>query len=293
MLPEKIAVWSPAWNAVVEPFHQLAVTIVVGFEEDAAQAQNVALTFRPNSARDRYAKQHLIAGLEPLVPGHEAGTLGNGESVAICKDLDFPATVRHDAHAGSTTIAFVPAWDFVRDSDTHAALAIFRGVENGFAVVRSARQGVMTVSDAQGRLIARAMSNPGGPALLIASVSPGPGPTIYNRIGDCFAWLCALTSLVMFAAIARAGERCLGPNPAELLKNFDNAVDDLIHSAQRGIDRYDRREADRREYRNLIGAQMLEIVRHVGARFDEQRRKMLVQQIAQPFILRHGLEERP
>jgi apolipoprotein N-acyltransferase len=61
----------------------------------------------------------------------------------------------------------------------------------------------MTFSDAQGRLVARAVSNPRRPELLVASVSPGPGPTIYTRIGDCFAWLCALASLIMLAVIAR------------------------------------------------------------------------------------------
>ena len=42
------------------------------------------------------------------------------------------------------------------DGWIHARMAVMRGVENGFAVVRSAFLGVEAVSDAQGRLLASA-----------------------------------------------------------------------------------------------------------------------------------------
>jgi len=88
----------------------------------------------------------------------------------------------------------VPANDFVKDGWIHARMAVMRGVENGFAVVRSAFNGVQTVSDAQGRVLARASTVRPGMVRLSATVALGPGPTLYTRIGDVFAWACVLTA---------------------------------------------------------------------------------------------------
>jgi apolipoprotein N-acyltransferase len=127
--------------------------------------------------------------------------------VAICKDLDFPRTLRADAVAGGAEgdirILAVPASDFVADGWIHARMAVMRGVENGFAVVRSAFKGLETVSDAQGRILARADTNAPGIARLRAAVPPGPGATLYTRIGDLFAWLCVAAALAVVAAAFR------------------------------------------------------------------------------------------
>jgi apolipoprotein N-acyltransferase len=129
--------------------------------------------------------------------------LGNGRSVAICKDLDFPRTLRSDAKFGSIRLMAVPANDFVKDGWIHARMAIVRGVENGFAVVRSAFNGLQTVSDAQGRVLARASTVQPGMVRLSAEVPLGPGPTLYTRIGDVFAWLCVALALGFTALLLR------------------------------------------------------------------------------------------
>jgi apolipoprotein N-acyltransferase len=78
-----------------------------------------------------------------------------------------------------------------------------RGVENGFAVVRSAFNGLETVSDAQGRVLARASTVKAGMVRLSAEVPLGPGPTVYTRIGDVFAWFCVALSLVLGALLIK------------------------------------------------------------------------------------------
>jgi len=100
----------------------------------------------------------------------------------------------------------VPANDFVKDGWIHARMAVMRGVENGFAVVRSAFNGLETASDAQGRVL-------GAPARcsrawrgLSAQVPLGPGPTLYTRIGDVFAWMCVLTAFLLGFLAIRALE---------------------------------------------------------------------------------------
>jgi apolipoprotein N-acyltransferase len=112
--------------------------------------------------------------------------------------MDFPTTVRTDAAMGARLMG-VPAGDFGTDAWLHARMSIMRGVENGFALVRAANEGLVTASDAQGRLIATKMDTPAGLTMVVADLPLGPGPTLYTRIGDVFPWLCVvLISLSVF-----------------------------------------------------------------------------------------------
>lgn len=211
ILPEKIAVTEPAWTAVDATLRvalQDHSRIVVGFQDDSTVSQNVALIFEADGRMERYAKQRLIAGFEPLVPGNVPGLLGNGRAVAICKDMNYQGLIRRDVAGRGVSIVFVPAWDFVKDRATHANMAVMRGVEDGFAVVRAARQGLMTISDAQGRILASAASKPDSPVVLVAGVPPGRGTTVYAAIGDAFAWCCGgLTLALAFGIISTCGRR--------------------------------------------------------------------------------------
>jgi apolipoprotein N-acyltransferase len=50
-------------------------------------------------------------------------------------------------------VMLVPAWDFdYLDAWMEARTTVVRGIENGYAVVRSSREGFLTVSDAYGRI---------------------------------------------------------------------------------------------------------------------------------------------
>jgi len=155
--------------------------------------QNRAFAFLPDGTIETYAKRHPLLPFETEVPGREPGLLGSGYATQICKDMDFPDTVRGTAAAG-VRLMIVPADDF----------AIMRGVENGFAVLRSAFDGLETVSDAQGRAVARASTTQAGMVALTADVPLGPGPTLYTRLGDVLPWLCAaLSVLIGVRAFAR------------------------------------------------------------------------------------------
>jgi apolipoprotein N-acyltransferase len=73
-------------------------------------------------------------------------------------------------------------------------------------VVRSAFNGLETVSDAQGRILARASTVQTGMVRLSAEVPLGPGPTLYTQIGDIFAWVCVLASALLgFLALRAKG----------------------------------------------------------------------------------------
>ena len=162
VLPEKLATLTPEWRGpVLAPLATAArearVRIVAGFDDEDTN-HNRAIVFDPDGTVSTYDKRRLVVGLEVARPGDHAGWLGGGLGVAICKDMDFPQMIRNDARSG-IRLMLVPAEDFYVDRWMHARIAIMRGVENGFAVVRAARKGDVTISDDRGRLLARAASS--------------------------------------------------------------------------------------------------------------------------------------
>jgi apolipoprotein N-acyltransferase len=203
VIPETALAADPAWrDRALAPLAAVArenkVTIVAGVVS-VKPWRNTAFSFLPDGSQHSYDKRHLLPPAEDRYrPGRGPGLIGNARAVAICKDLDFPGTLRSDAlnDKGGIRLMAVPANDFVKDGWIHARMAVMRGVENGFAVVRSAFNGVQTVSDAQGRVLARASTVQPGMVRLSADVPLGPGPTLYTRIGDVFAWACVLTAFL-------------------------------------------------------------------------------------------------
>jgi apolipoprotein N-acyltransferase len=213
VLPEKFAGVTPAYEAAARALLRDAarahtVTIVAGLNLlGGAERRNVALVFGPGGDQVlAYDKQHLGPGLEAGYRRGSATGLVAGAAVptgvAICKDLDFSGLGRAYAAAG-VGLLLVPAWDFVRDGWLHSRMALVRGVEGGYAVARSANDGLLTVSDARGRVLAERASGDSAEVLLAGVVPVGQGGTLYSRGGDWFAWL----SIVAAACTVAAGRR--------------------------------------------------------------------------------------
>ncbi len=210
VLPEKFVGVTPAYADSARAIfaavaRQRHVTIVAGFNAiGGSKLRNVAVVFGSDGGVAlEYDKVHFIPGLEDgyrrggvvgLVPGADVPT-----GVAICKDLDFVPLGRAYARAG-VGLLLVPAWDFVNDGWLHSRMAVVRGVEGGYAVARSATKGLLTVSDARGRILAERASGDAPTVLLTAVVPVGPGGTLYSRTGDWFAWLCIAAALACVAA---------------------------------------------------------------------------------------------
>ncbi|MBW8771194.1 MAG: hypothetical protein JF589_15680 [Gemmatimonadetes bacterium] len=182
--------------------------IVAGFDVTGAERRNAAFTIDENGRVATYTKRHHIPGLESgYTIGGGPGLLDAGESVAICKDMDFQQTLRDDAaagaRAGSLGLMLVPAWDFTTDGWMHARMAVLRGVEGGYAIVRAAANGLLTVSDSRGRLLADRPSGKTTYESVVVDVPRGPGATPYVRFGDVFAWMMGLIGLALVAWSAR------------------------------------------------------------------------------------------
>ena len=90
------------------------------------------------------------------------------------------------------------AW-FGRSSAPHQhfAEAVVRAVENGRWVVRAANTGVSGIISPSGRVVAR--SGLDEVRLLEGTVFARQNRTVYGRIGDGFAWACAIISAVLLA----------------------------------------------------------------------------------------------
>jgi apolipoprotein N-acyltransferase len=211
VIPEKLGVVLESENGNVDPiFQQLAdragATIVVGEVHVAGSAKyNQARIYQPQAPVLSYDKEHMLPPFEsPLTPGTALVTLPKHAEtwgVAICKDMDFTPLSRKYGKAG-VSLMLVPGWDFNMDRSWHGHIAVMRGVEDGFSIVRAAKDGYLTVSDNRGRVVAESRSDAAAFATLLASVPAVHSATVYLLFGDWFAWLaCAL----LVFAIVRIG----------------------------------------------------------------------------------------
>ena len=203
VLPEKVAVLDPdlaaQWQshfAAQAARHKVWIEIGIGILE-GGQPHNVAWLFDPaGRAVTQYEKQILAPPerAQGYARGHafDLQTIAdNTFGLAICKDMHFASLGRAYGQRGAD-VMLVPAWDFAYlDGWLEARTTVVRGVESGYAVIRAAREGLLTASDAHGRVLAETASSPLPGSLLIADVPLGERlPTLYTRIGNLLGWLC-------------------------------------------------------------------------------------------------------
>jgi apolipoprotein N-acyltransferase len=172
-------------------------TIVVGVSHVSPEfSYNQARVYAPEVQVLSYNKHHLLPPFESIfAPGTTLTMLPKTQGtwgVEICKDMDFNGLSRQYGNAGAA-LMLVPAWDFILDRFSHGHIAVMRGVESGFGIVRAARRGFLTVSDNRGRILAETRSNSAPFATLIADVPAVHDNTVYLMLGDWFAWLTLAT----------------------------------------------------------------------------------------------------
>lgn len=214
VLPEKIALLTTveaqaAAAQIADLARRRSATVLVGLEvrDLGGVYRNQAVLAGPDGRIALYDKQHLVPGREARdLAGHAdllwrtpAGRVG----VAICKDMHFPDLGRSYGGQGAA-VMLVPAWDFVRDAWLSDRLTALRGVESGYAIVRATREGISSLSDSRGRILAEGMSSPG--MTVVTGLAPTTrAPTLYGRVGNLFGWLCVAACVGMIALSPYAG----------------------------------------------------------------------------------------
>jgi len=149
------------------------------------------------------------------VPGPEAALTRRGDgrlptlatpygrlAGAICYDMDFPALVRPAGRAGAD-VMLVPSHDWWELGDLHADIAVFRAVENGFALVRPDNDAISVATDCYGRTLGTLDYFATADRDIVAHVPSRGARTIYSRVGDLFAWLAAAVLIVVILIAAR------------------------------------------------------------------------------------------
>ncbi|GAA2132446.1 nitrilase-related carbon-nitrogen hydrolase [Glycomyces algeriensis] len=184
------------WSALAV---ESGIDLVLGLAIDqGAGTVNAAVWLPADGAGPaEYHKQHLIPGLEDWMTASDAGpTFVAGErwALTICKDLDHAGTISEYGDAGAGLV-LAPALDFTVDGWWHSRVAVTRGVEQGFSLVRAGQIGLMTVSDASGEVLAE------DERLAIADVPTGHVATVYGRLGN---WFLFPVLLILLAGVAAA-----------------------------------------------------------------------------------------
>jgi apolipoprotein N-acyltransferase len=210
VLPEKMALL-PTGEATLwqKHFAELAAMLKVRLLASVSIAEgqhpvNLAWLFEADGSQvASYEKQRLAP--PERRQSYRAGTAyairnvaGYNYGLAICKDMHFASLGRGYGQRGAA-VMLVPAWDFnFMDQQLEARTTLTRGVENGYAVVRVAREGLLTVSDAYGRMLAEQQSAalPGSELLATLPVSAQLS-TLYTRIGNLLGWLCVAAAVAL------------------------------------------------------------------------------------------------
>lgn len=196
VLPEKIAMLAPPQAdkakhrlAALADKHHVWIEAGIGID-DGKQRHNLSWLFSPRGALAAGYEKHFMA---PPEHGFAKGTAyslptidGVAYGLAICKDMHFAILGRAYGQR-QAAVMLVPAWDFQVDRWMGSRITLVRGVENGYAVVRAAREGLLTVSDGFGRVIAerRSAALPGAAMLVTLRVGP-PQATLYKQTGGAF-----------------------------------------------------------------------------------------------------------
>ncbi|MBC6983192.1 nitrilase-related carbon-nitrogen hydrolase [Caulobacter sp. 17J80-11] len=209
VLPEKIALlpsasaeaWRQRFSALARA-NKVWLEVGVGSDEGGRQV-NLAWLFDPDgNLTDQYQK-HFLAPPERgrFVPGTDFSlrSIGGAKyALAVCKDMHFASLGRAYGARGASVV-LVPAWDFnYVDAWMESRTTVTRGVENGYTVVRASREGLLTVSDPYGRVLAETPSRPlPGADLLVRATISAPVPTLYTKIGDAVGLICVLLAAAL------------------------------------------------------------------------------------------------
>jgi apolipoprotein N-acyltransferase len=168
--------------------------------------ENVLVFVDATGVRGRYRKVNLSPG-EPALPGQGPLAVVPGPELtlggAICADFSYARFIAHAGRVG-VDVMVAPAAEWAGISPVASHYAIFRAVENGFALVKPTRDGTSVIADAYGRVLAQSGAGPPDAAPALRARVPTRGPrTLYGRLGDSFAYAASGLLLILLARARR------------------------------------------------------------------------------------------
>jgi len=139
----------------------------------------------------------FIPGSRPVLA--EAAGLQLGTS--ICYEIIFPELVRRFPLRGARVLANLTndAWFGTSAGPyQHFDMAVFRAVENRRYLIRAANTGISGIVEPSGRVLSR--TGLGESRTLVGAVYPTARKSVYTRLGDVFAIVCAILTAAALAA---------------------------------------------------------------------------------------------
>jgi apolipoprotein N-acyltransferase len=181
-----LGVWNPAGNPPLE---------------------NKLVLLQPNGqVAWEYSKAHPVPGPEAAMQVRGDGKMRGLDtpygrlSAIICFDGDFPQLLAQAGALGADVV-LDPSNDWQAIDPWHTQMASFRGIEQGFNLIRQTSQGLSAAYDYQGRRLAAMDHYQTSDYAMISEIPTRGVRTIYSRLGDWFSWLC-IASLLAFIAKA-------------------------------------------------------------------------------------------
>lgn len=126
------------------------------------------------------------------------GTIGN----IICFESIYQNLVRQSVSDGAELIVEVTNDSWLKDSPAmwqHLAHGVFRSIENGRYIVRSANSGVSAIIDDHGRILQTLEPNKQG--VISDTVYFTDTETVYTKIGDVIFYVYLISVFLWFAIL--------------------------------------------------------------------------------------------
>lgn len=207
-------------QSIGEQARKHKVFLVVGYFDKERNDNRAVFIDDQGRIRGEYVKTHLIPVFERYKKGKKAPvTLLMRKTMLlgamICQDDNFTDLARAYGRLKVNVMA-VPTNDWFQVRHFHLENAVFRGLENGFGMIRAASNGISAIVDAKGRILASKDHFKEGPGVIVAHLPVEAfGGTPYSELGDWPAVLCAL--LLVFVGVMRFREylptRLRSPSP--------------------------------------------------------------------------------
>ena len=163
------------------------IALVAGYFDVGRHDNRIAFIDAEGVPAGEYVKTHLIPFLERYTPGNGdlVGTTVAGARLGgmICQDDKFTDLARAWGRRRAQLVA-VPTNDWAQVKHYHLSNSRWRAVENRYAVVRAASNGVSAIVSPRGEVLAQADHFATGPSVIVADVSLEAGGSVYAALGD-------------------------------------------------------------------------------------------------------------
>lgn len=149
-------------------------------------------------------KNKPVPGIEPSKPGDGIVPIIQADygnvSTSICYDADFPSLMQQLGKKKSGLL-LLPSGDWSAIDPYHTNAAIYRAIENGNSIFRQVNGGLSVAADYRGKVLGSRDYFETGEKLLITEVPVAHVDTVYNIIGDAFAYFCLYAFLAIVIAL--------------------------------------------------------------------------------------------